>query len=391
MEALTKHILAQHTPTYAAYYNGKMSYALHGKEWKEYVTQNFPDITSQVTSENVFKDVIDLYAENLMPSLPELVGMKAILVPMLCRGEALAVRAPDGSVSWPENYEIISDGSFTVAAIFTRSLAKMEDYMTIIDSDGHTKLYSKPVPPDLGVADRDGYSFVEDQNGFTLYRLSLADKGLGASLASLQDRVNHSIIDQTVIAEMYARPFWYLMNYQAPPSNPYLPNQVAPKMMEEQSAGGSSGRIFATSSEGPFGQLDPPTIADMIGYHDSLIAKVSQSTGIPEYYFKPGSGTPPSGVALKVLSRRFNGRISGIRNSIKDELLRLATDMGLRGEDGEELGIWTESDDLLQEAMDSHGLALVQMGYPLDYVAEVVTPGVDLDEYLDDGFNETRM
>ena len=55
-----------------------------------------------------------------------------------------------------------------------------------------------------------------------------------------------------------------------------------------------------------------------------------------------------------------------------------------------ELKLWPSSDDLLQDAIDAHGLALTTMGYPLEYVSEVVTPGVDLDDYLDDGFKEER-
>ena len=64
--ALTKleaHVLGKQSPTYTAYYNGKMSYALHGKAWETYIAEAFPDLKSQVTSENIFKAVIDLYAE----------------------------------------------------------------------------------------------------------------------------------------------------------------------------------------------------------------------------------------------------------------------------------------------------------------------------------------
>ena len=50
--------------------------------------------------------------------------------------------------------------------------------------------------------------------------------------------------------------------------------------------------------------------------------------------------------------------------------------------------MWNTTDDLLQERLDAHGLALTQMGYPLEYVAEVVTPGVDLAGYGDDSLGE---
>ena len=54
-------------PTFGAYYNGKMSYALHGQAWKTYVTEAFPELNKMATSENVYKSVLDLYAENLVP------------------------------------------------------------------------------------------------------------------------------------------------------------------------------------------------------------------------------------------------------------------------------------------------------------------------------------
>jgi len=221
---------------------------------------------------------------------------------------------------------------------------------------------------------------------------------------------------------MYARPFWYLLKFEMPPTNPYLPktSQVVEEAMKEHKADGATGRIFTTSAEGPFGQLTPPTINDMIGYHDSIVDKVPQSFGIPGYFFKPGTGTPPTGVALKVLSKRFNTKVSRMRDDIEPELERLADLLGVEktkevvdtqakpkgGRDSAgtlqddqqdapedtqpdmEYEFWGESDDLLQEALDAHGIALSTMGYPLKYIAEVVTPGVDLDEYEDDSMGE---
>lgn len=413
IDKLQAYLLAKDSPTYSAYYNGKMSYALHGKHWKEYIAEAFPDLKDQQTSENVFKAVIDLYAENLVPVPDELKDFSNILVPLLSRGAAPVVLLRDGTVSYPEHYEMMSDGKYTVAALFTRSLKEMQDYVTFAYSDGRTQLFVKDVPDDFTPADKVGYQFHEETTGNTLYRFALDDKGFGASLAALQDRINHSIIDQTVIAEMYARPFWYLMNVQIPPKNPYVPTSGQDDdTMREQRTDGAAGRIFTTSSEGPFGQLTPPTIGDMIGYHDSIVDKVSQSSGIPQHYFKPGSGTPPTGVALKVLSKRFNNKIARMRDDLQSELERLATDLGVertaevrkpkaKPRDEATLGtapeasqpeedityefeLWNTSDDLLQESMDAHGIALSQMGYPLGYIAEVVTPGVDLDDYADD-------
>lgn len=394
MVNLKERLLEQNTPTYKKYYAGNMSYSLHGKEWETYVAENFSDLLSKTTSENVFKDVIDLYSENLIPAPEELHSFGDVLVPLLSRGEAVAIRTSDNEVHFPADYEIMSDGSYVMCAVFSRSLKEMKDYVTYIDSSGTTELREKDIPEDLSPATREGYTFVENTHGNTLYHFTLKDGGLGASLASLQDRINHSIIDQTVVAEMYARPFWYLLNYQAPPAaNPYLPASASPdtNAMQEQKTSGGSGRIFATSSEGPFGQLTPPTLSDMHNYHDTLISKISQSFGIPEYFFKPGGGQVPSGVALKILSQRFTNTISRIRDSIEPVLLQMAEDIGVQPLEGEdEINLWSSRNDLLQDALDAHGLALVQMGYPLEYIAKVVTPGVDLDQYLDDGFDESR-
>lgn len=394
MAELTKlqaYLLQQNSKTYSAYYNGKMSYQLHGKEWGRYVSETFPDLADQVTSENIYKDVIDLYATNLVPVPKELRGFANTLVPLLGRGEAMAVVDPAGEAHFPEHFEMVSDGRYTLAAMFTRSLSEMLDYVTFIDSDGNTSLWSKPVPEGLEPATREGYEWVEDRTGYTLYRFALDDRGFGPSLAALQDRANHSILDQTVIAEMYARPFWYLLNVEMPPENPYLPKQPGwQSALKEQRTNGASGRVFTTSSSGPFGQLTPPTISDMVSYHDSIINKVSQSTGIPEFFFKPGNQVP-SGVALKVLSRRFNNKIARIREDLEPQLEALAEQLGIQPEEGQgKVELWPTSDDLLQDALDAHGLNLVTMGYPLKYIAEVVTPGVDLDDYMDDGFEESR-
>lgn len=420
MTSLESHLLLRATPEFPSYYNGKMSYALHGSvKWKEYVANAFAELGQTQTSENVYKAAIDLYAENLVPIPEKLRGFSNVLIPLLSRGECPVVVDPSGAAHFPEHYEMISDGRFTIAAIYTRSLEKMEDYVTFAYSDGRTRLFKKAVPPDLAAASKEGYTFVEEISGNTLFRFALDDKGFGASLAALQDRVNHSIIDQTIVAEMYARPFWYLLNVELPPTNPYLPNQPASEALKEhKTRGAAAGRIFTTSSEGPFGQLEPPTISDMITYHDSIIDKVGQSTGIPGFYFKPGSGTPPTGVALKVLSKRFNNKIARMREDIEPTLKDLADLLGVEktlevkdkkkskpsteftGDQLEtpptddqpemEYEFWNTSDDLLQESLDAHGISLSQMGYPLDYIAEVVTPGVDLDDYMDDGASEAK-
>lgn len=396
MTKVEAYLLSRKDPTYTAYYNGKMSYKIAGDAWAKYVEDTFPDIADMQTSENIFKSVIDLYAENLVPIPKELQGFSNVLVPLLCRGECPVVVDSAGTPHFPEHYAMMSDGKYTLAAIFTRDLKEMTDNIIFANSDGITRLFSKPIPDDFSAADHSqGFTFVEEKAGNTLFRFALDDKGFGASLAAQQDRVNHSILDQTVIGEMYARPFWYLLNFEEPPVNPYMPMNftVDKQALKEHKGDGSAGRIFTTSSEGPFGQLTPPTINDMIGYHDSIIDKIPQSFGIPAHYFKPGTGVPPTGVALKVLSKRYNNRVARMRDDLQAELERLAAELGVqktgtdKDENGKEIKVyelWNTSDDLLQDALDQHGINLSQMGYPLEYIAEVVTPGVDLADYETD-------
>jgi nitrate reductase NapAB chaperone NapD len=421
MTKLEAWLLLKESPTFSAYYNGKMSYSLHGEKWKEYVASAFPDMAKQQTSENIFKTVIDLYAENLVPVPEELRGFSNCLVPLLSRGECVVVVDSASTPHFPEHYEMVSDGRFTIAAIYTRSLEHMEDYVTFAYSDGKTRMFKKAVPDDLTAATKEGYTFGEELTGNTLYRFALDDKGFGATLAALQDRVNHSIIDQTIVAEMYARPFWYLLNVELPPQNPYLPasSQTGPEAMKEQKGDGATGRIFTTSSEGPFGQLDPPTISDMIAYHDSIINKVPLTTGVAPHVLKPGEGVPPTGVALKVLSKRFNNKIARMREDIEPTMKELAALLGVEktveiepakkpkskiktlvnkvvgSPDVQpdttpqmDYELWNTGDDLLQESLDAHGLSLSQMGYPLNYIASVVTPGVDLAEYETDTLDQ---
>ncbi|QKY80304.1 portal protein [Microbacterium phage Mercedes] len=417
MSRIEAFLLGRTSPAYGAYYNGKMSYRLAGQDWEQYVVEAFPNLKGQNTSENIFKTVIDLYAESLVPVPDELRGFSNILMPLLTRGEAPVLVDNAGTPHFPEHYEMMSDGSFTIVAIFTRKLDRMEDYVTFAYSDGRTRLFSKPVPEDFAPASREGFTFVEETTNNVLFRFALDDKGFGATLAALQDRVNHSILDQTVIAEMYARPFWYLLNVELPPKNPYMPaaQQPGDDTMTEQKKVKGSGRVFTTSAAGPFGQLTPPTINDMVSYHDSIIDKVPLTTGIPAHYFKPGSGTPPTGVALKVLSKRFNTRIARIRDDLAPELERLCDELGVektvevkkdkpkpqeerqatqdeaQPEVEMEYQLWNTEDDLLQEALDAHGISLSTMGYPLKYIAEVVTPGVDLDDYVDDTDDEAGI
>lgn len=382
MDKIKEALLKRTSDKYEPYYNGVMSYTLYGHSWDDYVKSAFPNLSELYTSENLFKVVIDLYAESLMPAPRELQLFRQTLVSLLCRGHAPVIIDDQGKAHFPEHYEMLSDGDYHVAAVFTRALSVGLDYVTFANSDGELDVWAKPIPTDLSPATREDYKHIDVGRG-TLLRFALTDHGFGRLLAPLQDRVNHSIIDQTLIAEMYARPFWYLLNTQLPPRNPYLPKveDDEPAMIEH--ARGEQGRVFTTSSPGPFGQLTPPTLNDMVAYHSSLVSKVSQVSSIPEFYLNLASSGVPSGVALKVLSKRFNQKVARIRDSLEPQLLEICEMLGLDPD-----ALWPIGDDLLQDSLDMHGISLKQMGYPTDYIASVVTPGVDLDQYATDGLDD---
>jgi hypothetical protein len=168
LKPVEAYLLGRETPTFGSYYNGKMSYALHGKNWDTYVSEAFPGLADQHTSENVFKSVIDLYAENLVPQPKELKGFSNCLVPLLSRGECVVVVDSARTPHFPEHFEIISDGEYTVAAIWTRSLKTMTDNVTFAYSEGITRLFSKPIPADFTAASREGYKFVEETRASVL-------------------------------------------------------------------------------------------------------------------------------------------------------------------------------------------------------------------------------
>lgn len=379
---IEKHLLNKRTPSFTDYYRGKIKFKVHGQEWGKFIAKNFPNIENTITSENVFKDSIDAYRDTLIPIPKALSGFKDSLVSLLTKSQAIAVVTRDGQVYFPENFEILDDGTDQIACIFSRSILDQMHYITIIDSRGFMKVWSKAMTEDSIDSGRDtslsGYTLQEETTGNHLFTFSLDDSGMGGHLASLQDRINHSILNQTVVSEMYARPFWYLLNYEAPLRNPYMDSGRS--AVEEISGTQSTGRIMATTSPGPFGQLEPPTIGDMIEYHNSLIQKVSRTTGIPEIYFQPQVGSQVSGRALLVLSKRFNTKVQRIRDQIEPILYDI---LELLGEDIEQ-AMWPSNDDVGQEVIDEHGLMLIQMGYPLEYVSSIVTPGIDLSRYSGD-------
>jgi hypothetical protein len=168
-------------------------------------------------------------------------------------------------------------------------------------------------------------------------------EGYGTSILTdvipLQDALNKALADLIVLGEAYSRPFWYLLNHHAgqssgPIANPYdrtpalpapgawdpssdTPAPVQPITVPQGISANPNGgrfdptrqRIFTTSGEGPFGQLDPPNAQHVLEIHREYAAKVARVVGIPSYYFTQTSGDVPSGESLRVLSARRTARV----------------------------------------------------------------------------------
>ena len=365
---------------YKEYYQGKITYpSIYGAEWREYIRDNYPNILQGCTSENVFRSAVDIYRNALTPHYLSSLSNNTHkwMNTLIIQGETVIVKDKGGNLFLPENpCAILTDGNNVTAMIRSMSIADSISYITFVSNDGGASVWGCSIEDVQDSPQPEDYHLIAEETGYQLAYVTTGDTQFGAGLAAIQDRINHSIINQTIIAEMYARPFWYLLNTTLPPHNPYLAAEEQAPLASKST--GSSGRIFVTSSQGPFGQLMPPTIQDMIDYHDSLIDKVSNSTGIPQYYIHPGKGTPPTGVALKILTTRFNQAITSMRE------VMLSGIRGILDPDVNEDYLWPNLDEILQDSTDAHGLALSQMGYPLEYIASVVTPGVDLTAYGDD-------
>lgn len=357
-----KYLLSQHTETYQRWYDGYMSYSLFSKKWEEYISNLISRV--EYTPENYFRSIIDIYAAALTPQPPELSSFHP--QPLVQRGEAIAVIQPDGQLNFPNSFELLIEGDESVAAIFTKSILSGVENCIFVWSSGLSELWSRPL------GSQDAYKLDSQSSGFSLYPLTLPGRlGLGRSLAPQQDRINHSIIDQAVISEQITRPFWYLLRYQKPIANPYLPQSSTPAT--EEKVHGEAQRLFTTSSEGPFGQLQPPDLKVMVEAHHTYIERMGQLSAIPSFYLSLSGSEVPSGVALSRISQRFTQSVQAMRQSIEPQLQAILSSIGAPSEE-----IWPDDTGVVQEALDSHGLALSQMGYPFDYISSVVTPGADL-------------
>jgi len=190
--------------------------------------------------------------------------------------------------------------------------------------------------------------------------LRLSSGGIGESLGELQGKINHVSLDETIIAEMYSRPFWYMLNTVLPPGS-----KNKDGVEKRHNDGRVSGRILATSSPGPFGKLDPPSLADISAYHASLVRRVSDVTGIPPFFLSLSSGAPPSGRALQIMMSRFITTVSQMRADIDDAITLIASacdpDAPITDDSHH---LWPQITDAMQDIQDTHGMAVASMGLP---------------------------
>ena len=156
----------------------------------------------------------------------------------------------------------------------------------------------------------------------------------------LQDGLNASLANTVVLAQAYARPFWYLLNYQPKQSdNPLAAaralaqalQQAAPDFDVSQSEGfdRKKQRIFTTDSPGPFGQLEPPDLSRLLDLQDRFAAKVARVIGVPLYFFTQTQGDTPSGASLRVLTQRRTDAITDFQDEATDSCIRIGQLLGM--------------------------------------------------------------
>lgn len=180
----------------------------------------------------------------------------------------------------------------------------------------------------------------------------------------LQDMLNRSLADTMVLSGTYAKPFWYLLNYQPEANqNPLIAaQQLADAIAGAQQAlagvpnnlpgGGvleaaqtfkrSEQSIFAHDGPGPFGQLQPPDIGKMLDQQDRIALKMARVVGLPSYYITQTSGDVPSGASLRVLKQRMTSRIGRFQRDSEPALKGLGELLGMREVDIE----WTNPQQL---------------------------------------------
>lgn len=362
MGDLVRKLLETPVRTYSSVYRGEATAEFRSKDWDRHVRDAFgSDSPFASVSENVFRQAVDSTTQWLVSEVcPGLVDAGRNLV---LRGEALLIVTdgdPVEQVVGPAAFAAMSDGDYTIVARFYKSLRDRKSKALVVDSDGEAALYTKP---SLGKWEKEK----DKLRGVRFAHLKSPFAGIGDELAALQDRVTHSTVDQTIVAEMYTRPFWYLLNHEDPePINPYLavdPSLPAPAPVRSKKTA-AGGRLFTTPGPGPFGQLTPPSLKELAEYHDSLVAAVERCAQVPRYLLWQGA-EPPSGVALQLGLGVFLRRIKAYRSALSAGLQRLFPEI-----DAETL--WPARDDTVQALADVHGLNLAGMGMPPEFIAQRV-------------------
>lgn len=156
----------------------------------------------------------------------------------------------------------------------------------------------------------------------------------------LQDGLNKSVANLIVTEEAYARPFRYLLNYKPQSENPFT---AAGEYMAAaaQSVASAARRkfdptrqqIFTHDGPGPFGQLDPADLQQLIQVQDAYATKIGRVIGIPPYYLTQTSGDVPSGQALRVLTSRLTARVRRFQADSTPVLRGLAQLLGIEQPD----------------------------------------------------------
>lgn len=149
------------------------------------------------------------------------------------------------------------------------------------------------------------------------------ETGWGTSILTdvipLQDGLNTLLAHMLVTGEAYARPFWYLLNFQPKRDNPLaVAAEYRDALADLQSVNEAPDgdrfsptrqQIFAHDGPGPFGQLQPPNLMHLVEVQDAMAQKVARVAGIPSYYLSQASGDVPSGESLRILTARLTAGV----------------------------------------------------------------------------------
>ena len=161
-------------------------------------------------------------------------------------------------------------------------------------------------------------------------------KSILINVIPLQDALNKSVANLVVTEESYARPFRYLLSYKPESSNPFV---AAGEYMQAMATAASNSvkrrfdptrqQIFTHDGPGPFGQLDPADLLQLVKVQDAYAVKIGRTVGIPPYYLTQTSGDVPSGQSLRVLTARLTARVRRFQRDSGPVLRGLAQLLGI--------------------------------------------------------------